>query len=167
MKHLLSLVLLLALAATAQAQISFGVGGGPTVPAGHYNDIFDHGFHVQGLVDFSLPLLPVGVRATAGYQRFEGTLTQNQFIGTLNGRVGIPSPFVSVYFTGGPSVHVFSFDTVLGEREMETYSGFNFGAGASAGVPFLFDVFLEIKYFQMFTEGDNAQFVPITVGIIF
>lgn len=172
MKKLLLPLLLLGFVTTAQAQVSFGIGGGPTFPTGDVTGDYDTGFHLRGNLNFSVPLLPVGVRVTGAYQSMGidaliADASEQQYIGTLDAMLMTPSPLLKFYAVGGPSVHIVSFDTDLGDSDSETYAGFNIGVGVQGSLPFVPNAFAEIRFFQVFNDGDDRQYIPVTVGINF
>lgn len=169
MKTSFFVLFLLTFTTQAWGQASFGIGVGPTLPVGDSGERLDSGFHVQGLLEFGIPLLPLGVQASATYQQMQGALLDNhQIYGSLNGRIGLPGLLFSVYFTGGPSVHYEWFENGLGKTEGATFPGLNFGIGARVTL-LVVDVFAEGRYYQVYRDkpSGNLQFVPITVGFIF
>src|SRR5688572_16326086 len=65
------LILGLMTASTLEAQmarpVQFGIGAGLTIPGGEVEgvevgDVFDNGYHVQGMLAFKAPMFPVGLR---------------------------------------------------------------------------------------------------------
>jgi hypothetical protein len=164
----------------ADAQIRFGVKAGPSFPMGEELTEFveaSTGWHVGGLVDVGLPLLPVGGRLEALYQR----LPSDHFghhetvAGIANARLGIPGfgllP-VRPYLIGG----VGFYGTRLGEDvahgpgadhgsdDFDVDIGFNAGVGVSLGLAIL-NAFAEARIHVL---PDHQQlFVPLSIGIRF
>jgi hypothetical protein len=56
--------------ATAEAQIGYGVAAGLSVPTGDFGKVADAGYHLTGLVTFSAPLAPVGLRVEGSFSEF-------------------------------------------------------------------------------------------------
>jgi len=91
----------------------------------------------------------------------------------------LPLPIVNPYLTGGVGLASFS----VGETKVlsngapvaggttpavpgKTKPSINIGAGVDLDLPGL-SLFLEAKYFWVFTEGDKVKFLPISLGITF
>lgn len=167
------LVFALFTAVPAQAQlpgISVGFAGGPTFPTGDLGEVADPGFHLQGVAELSLPLLPIGLRVNADFHQMSSPVGGNsrQLFANLNGKVEVPLvPFLlSGYFTGGPGIYHSRFSgDVSGFGGSATNPGVNFGAGVQLGI-ILVDFFLEARYHHVLGD-DGPSFVPLTFGIMF
>jgi hypothetical protein len=171
--------LLLVGASTADAQfaspIRFNVNAGASLPVGTLSDdIVDGGggaelgFHVGAGLELRPPLMPVGLRFDGAYDRlgiqdFDAawsiwSLTANAVV----------SPMASpLYFIGG--IGFYGSDITgddAGDVDSETDFGFNLGAGLSLPLTG-FSAFIEGRWHNVNTEGDNLQFIPITFGIRF
>jgi len=175
MRPLLCLLFLAAMAIPASAQfpgISFGIGGGPTLATGQLGDVVDTGFHVQGVGELSIPLLPIGVRATADYNRLAGSIVNyNQFSGTVNGKVGLPliPVLLSPYATAGIGIYHGSFsDPVPGALfdQNTTEVGANVGIGIELNLLVL-SAYAEARIHNLFGSGPSGNVVPLTIGITF
>ena len=57
-------------AATAQAQIGYGVAAGLSAPRADFGSVADAGYHLTGLMTFSAPLAPVGLRVEGSFSEF-------------------------------------------------------------------------------------------------
>lgn len=174
--------------AVAQSPVSFGLGGGITLPTGDTKKAFDEsGYHVQGMLGFGLPMLPVGLRMDLGYHAFngqvrEGAFTtkvdQRLFIGNLNGIVKVPGMVVAApYLIGGIGLYNNGGDISAGElgREKikaETDFGLNIGGGIKFNLAG-FSTFLEARYHYIMDKDKNdpdsfnSTYIPITFGIMF
>jgi hypothetical protein len=104
----------------------------------------------------------------------------NIFSTNVNAKfVLLPLPIVNPYLTGGVGLASLS----VGEGKVllngapvagstipavpgETKPSINIGAGVDLDLPGL-SLFLEAKYFWVFTEGDKVKFLPISLGITF
>ena len=51
--------------------VSFGLGGGVTVPVDDASDAFDNGINGHGFVRFNLPVLPIQPRLDFSFQQFD------------------------------------------------------------------------------------------------
>jgi opacity protein-like surface antigen len=125
-----------------------------------------------------LPLVPVGVRLDAAYDRFgfdrtpvgaAGTATGAQQIvsGTVNATVHLPAalPLLSPYAIGGLGPYRLSCSGVA-SCESETRMGWNAGVGIRFGL-LLIHGFAEARYHYVPATGGSVQYVPITVGLLF
>jgi hypothetical protein len=175
----LAVSLLFVSASTADAQfaspIRFNVHAGAALPVGTLADnsagggSAELGFRVGAGLELRAPLMPVGVRFDGAYDRMgiEGAdaawtiwnLTANAVV----------SPMASpLYFIGG--VGFYSTDItggdVIGNPDAQSDFGFNLGAGFSLPLTG-FSTFVEARWHNINTEGDNIQYVPIVFGIRF
>jgi hypothetical protein len=169
--------LLFVSAGTADAQFSspirFNVHAGAAVPVGTLADnslgggAAELGFRVGAGLELRPAFSPVGLRFDGAYDRMgiEGTNLNWTFWSiTAN---GVLSPTASpLYFIGG--LGFYSTD-VTGEgvdSPSESDIGFNIGAGLS--VPLTgFSSFIEARWHNINTEGDNISYIPIVFGIRF
>jgi hypothetical protein len=158
----------------------FSLGGGVGVPLGDFDDAAKLGWHGLAAVSFVPEGWPVGIQIDGSYQQFslddevfpgfDGL--KNRFImGTGNVVFKFKTSEESTfrpYLIGGGGVYNSKVtgsddpDDVLpgGETKFGVNggAGFDFKAG-SAGL------FVEGRFHNVFTEGSNTQFIPITVGI--
>jgi opacity protein-like surface antigen len=96
---------------------------------------------------------------------------------SINGKMSIlPLPIITPYLTGGVGLAWLARDeiktSIAGTPGATTPSSrqsgknsLNIGAGVDLRIGV--ELFLEVKYVWMFTEGENSTFVPLTVGITF
>lgn len=150
--------------------ISFGISGGPSFPTGHFAEEAQTGYHVQGSLGLSLPLLPVGVRADLLWQDFQddnaGAFTQ--VAGLLNATAGLSLLVARPYVIAGAGlVHDRAPEgTHIGHThaaEKETVFGFNAGAGVEFPFVGLTGV-VEARYLD---AGEERRSIPVSVGIRF
>lgn len=171
--------LLLVSASTVDAQfaspIRFNVNAGAAVPVGTLADnsisggSANMGFHVGAGLELRAPLMPIGLRFDGAYDRMgiEGA-DAAWTIWNLTGNA-VLSPMASpLYFIGG--IGFYGTDItgsgVVGDVPAETDFGFNLGAGLS--VPLTgFSSFIEARWHNVNTPGDNIQYIPIVFGIRF
>jgi hypothetical protein len=166
-------------APAAHAQgAEFALGGGVGVPLGDFDDGAKLGWHGLAAISFVPNGWPVGIQFDGSYQQYgledAGGFTglKNRFImGTGNIVFKFKTSEESTfrpYLIGGPGIYNSKVTAdsdpgdVLGGGE--TDFGFNAGAGfdfkaGGAGL------FIEGRFHNVFTEGSNTQFIPITLGI--
>jgi hypothetical protein len=170
-----SLLLVGARAADAQfaSPIRFNVNAGAALPVGNFSDVnggaAQTGFRVGAGLELHAPLMPVGVRFDGAYDRMgiEGA-DANWSIWSLTANA-VLSPMASpLYFIGG--IGYYSTDItgndVLGNPSAQSDVGFNLGAGLSLPLTG-FSTFIEARWNNINTEGDNVQYIPIVFGIRF
>lgn len=161
----------------AQQTYYVGFGGGVSVPVGSTSDFLDVGPHGT----FSFSWIPagsrgLGVQLDAMYQHISGDtdalggLDINQQL--LNANLSLLYRFpvgdvvrIHPYVIGGGGIYNFdATGTDAGDVNSETKFGLAIGAGIDGQVSPQFTVFAETRYHNVWTEGDNFQLVPVTVG---
>ena len=169
---------LFASAAQAQTPVSFGLGGGVTLPLGDFGDAAKTGFHGTGLVEFQPASLPVGIRLDGTYHRigfsdlqedFAGEGNFQMITGTLNGVYTFqtsPDSKFHPYIIAGAGVYNFKANFEDFDDDSETKFGINGGAGFNMGMGSA-SIFVEGRFHNVFTEGSSTNFVPITLGVRF
>jgi hypothetical protein len=168
---------LLVSASTAHAQgAEFSLGGGIDNPLGDFNDAAKLGFHGLAGVSFVPEGSPVGIQVDGNYSQFKDDTPLDvkfqMIYGTANAvykfKTSEESQF-RPYLIGGGGVYNFKVkgdDVPTGFDDSQTKFGINVGAGfdvkaGSAGL------FIEGRFHDVFTSGNNTQFIPITVGVRF
>jgi hypothetical protein len=161
---------LLALNQPAEAQVSIGVAGGPSTPVGSLGDLVRPGLHAGVVLDVGLPLIPLGARGEAMFQRLPGGGGMDDFDQvwvTANGRFDVlPLPLLGAYVTGGVGLYSSTFNAqhgVTGDRVTST--GVNAGVGADINM-LMVRPFIEVRYHRVLTDPARA-FLPITFGVYF
>jgi hypothetical protein len=162
--------------AAAQTPVSFGVGGGVTIPTGSSSDAFGTGWHGMALVRFKPAASPVGFQIDGMYQRLgtedpapEGNLQ------VINGTANVVFSFpvseetrFRPYLIGGLGYYNSKIKFDVGpDSESESDFGFNAGAGFDVGFGGG-TFFVEGRFHNVFvSEADDFKFIPITAGIRF
>lgn len=186
--RLLGLTAALAMPAvlTAQASsdkpVSFGVSGGLSLPMGDLGDGAESGFAVAGHVYFK----PAGItalrfRGDVSYDRWgvERRLTGGVVDANLRALGVVANAIFDVassntstvkpYLLGG--VGLFNAKATASAGSLSaSESDTNLGVQVGGGLTFQlsgFSTFLEAKYVNAFTEGDNSTWIPITFGVRF
>ena len=186
MKRIVSVVLaagatLAISAATANAQVAIGVGGGVAIPIGAFSDAnkgaAKTGWHGLANIGYDLPS-GLGVRGDFYYGQHSikgvpsGVSAKWKLAGGLGnvlysfGSPGGAHPYIigSVGFmdlkatasSGGASASASETKVTFGGG-----AGIKFKAGSNASI------FVEGRYLTINTSGENANFIPITVGVSF
>ncbi len=158
-------------ATTASAQsVTFGAGGGITIPTGDFKTAAKTGWHALGFIGYAMPS-GLGFRGEAfyGQNTFKATSSVK---GKLAGGLGSvsyafgTSSGVKPYVIG--SAGVFNVK-VAGTGGSASETKFAFGGGAGIKLPVGSDgnVFLESRYLSAQTSGGSTNFIPITLGVSF
>jgi opacity protein-like surface antigen len=166
-------IALCALGASAQpvaAQWSLGIGGGATFPLGRFEESSSIGWHGLATIGWSTLMQPIGVRVDAHHHRFTakvGGPGQAVTSATLNLSYRLPmtnSP-LSPYIIGGGGAYRFEC-TGGTDCGSDTRIGWNAGLGtkfASLGLR----GFVEARWQAVNSDGGNARFVPLSLGLTF
>ena len=160
-------------AAQAQNPVSFGIAAGASIPMGDLGDGVKTGFHGMATLGFTPAMLPFGMRIDGMYNQL--SLKDEQGDGNfrilganVNAILSIPSTLTSPYLIGG--VGMYNSKVSSDDIDLETDGETDFGINVGIGIKFNlsgFGTFGEIRYHNIFTEGDSRQFLPITFGIMF
>ena len=175
------LVSVVATAQVANAQgAEFSLGAGASLPLSNFKDVAKTGYHGLVGVSFAPSSFPLGIQIDGQYHRLKqkasvGDRTNQIIMGTANliykFKTSEDSKF-RPYLIGGGGIYNFklvSGSDVAGPGvgntgNTATKFGFNAGAGfdiKAGGVGF----FAEGRFHDVFTNGPNTKFIPITVGI--
>lgn len=185
MRHLtMGVVALLATAALSAtpanaqgegAAIDFAIGGGVSVPTGDFDDAAKLGWHGTAAVRILPRTVPVGFQVDGNFARLSDESAfdlQSQLIyGTGNVLYKFQTSEATrfqPYLIGGGGAYNLDVkgDDVPAGVDAET----KFGINAGAGFDFAFGsaaLFLEGRFHNVFTEGSDLQFIPLTVGVRF
>ena len=171
----------LAAARVASAQgAEFSLGAGASVPLSNFGDVAKTGYHGLVGISFAPASFPLGIQIDGQYHRLKqdaniGNRTNQIIMGTGNliykFKTSEDSKF-RPYLIAGAGIYNFklvSGDNVAGPGVGNTGNtatdfGLNAGAGfdiKAGGVGF----FAEGRFHDVFTDGPNTKFIPITVGI--
>lgn len=165
--------LVAAVSTTAEAQEAskgLGVYGGIALPMGDFGDAAELGFLVGG--QYSIPLQnALGVRINADWNRFGLPDDVDGNWSLLGAMVNLTynietSTALKPYLLGGLGFYQYTLDIDgLGSSD-DSGLGFNIGAGYNfmAGGR---NLFAEIRYVSISTDGDALTMLPVTIGIRF
>ena len=195
----LALGLLLVAPARAQSQIdqlgsnhiiSFGIGGGVSVPVSDAKDAFKNGFAGHGFARLNLRQLPVAPRVDVTFQRFDikkvtttgglpptpaPTGTNDVLAGLANFQLYLlhSGPIRPYVVAGVGAYHVTENSGAAGGKTSNTNFGVNGGAGVVFKLGSLVSAFIEGRVDNVYTSDqgaitkDQIQVVPVTFGLVF
>lgn len=162
---------------SGQGLIAAGFGGGLSMPTGALGDVANTGWRALGTVAVGVPLVPVGLRLDASYDRFgyqkaligasgSETGSQSVFAGTVNGTLRLsPLPLITPYAIAGFGPYHRSCSGPA-SCTSATHVGYNAGVGVRFGA-LLIHGFAEVRYHYVSMPGGSVQYVPVTVGLLF
>jgi hypothetical protein len=158
----------------------FSLGGGVTMPLGDFGDVASTGFHGLAAVGFQPANLPIGFQIDGMYQRFGVEDAPDDFDGNtqvIQGTANVVYTFTTAeastfhpYLIGGVGLYNSKatgddFEALVGDE-----SSTDFGVNAGAGFDFQagsVGLFVEGRFHNVFSDGSDGTFIPITVGIRF
>ena len=158
----------------------FSLGGGVGVPLGDFDDAAKLGWHGIAAISFVPNGWPVGIQIDGSYQQF--SLDDAAFPGfdglknrLIMGTGNIVFKFKSSeesrfrpYLIGGGGVYNSKVTGSDDPGDVLPGGETKFGVNAGAGFDFKAGgagLFVEGRFHNVFTEGSNTQFIPITLGI--
>jgi opacity protein-like surface antigen len=167
-------------APVAMAQgAEFSLGGGLGIPLGDFDDAVKLGWMGLAGVSFVPNGSPVGIQVDGQFQQYKidgsSSLKDRIIMGTANAVFKFKTSEETrfrPYLIGGGGVYnlkttgtddlggIIDTDNSTTKFGLNAGAGFDFKAG-SAGL------FIEARFHDVFTEGSDVQFVPITVGVRF
>ena len=154
--------------ASAQS-VTFGVGGGVTIPTGDFNTAAKLGWHGLGQLGYSLPS-GLGIRADFFYgeNKFDGVTGKAKLAGGLG---NISYDFktaggVTPYIIGGAGAFNVK-GSGPGGSASETKFAFAGGGGLKFKAGSDSHFYVESRYVSVQTSGSSTGFIPISAGISF
>ncbi len=166
-----ALTLLALPVATSHAQLGYGVAAGLSAPTGDFGKSVDAGYHLTGIVTFSAPLAPVGLRVEGSFNEFnyKSTILANAKARLLSGTANVvfSSPgILGPYLIGGLGMYNASTSCSGCNYGSTSKVGFNGGAGFKFGLSG-FAAFLEARYHHVATSPGSTAFIPVSFGVTF
>jgi Outer membrane protein beta-barrel domain len=151
----------------------FSVGGGVAAPLGTYDEVVKIGWQGTAGLSFHAGSIPIGIRVDGTFAQFTDEtpldIKSQLIFGTANAVYRFPSSAAArlrPYLIGGIGVYNSKASGDDAPEGSATEAGINLGAGfdmAAGGA----GLFVEARWHNMFLEGDNLKFLPITLGIRF
>jgi hypothetical protein len=170
----------------------WGLGGGGAFPDDNLTDGFDTGWNASLFAGWRLADLPWGIRLDAQYNQLAGETfgavrvdDASVWSGMLDATFDVPTAAArsaGLYLLGGIGVHrLDDFDLdeedfdidgdgEIDEPEFLTESSTNFGVNAGLGFRFPVggaNLYLEGRWVNIYTEGTNSRYFPVTLGFMF
>ena len=173
---------------TRRGSFYFGLGGGPNVPTGSAEDIYKAGFNVTVPLGWQPMNSPFGLRLDLGYSRFNGRSAgdnglsaqpddPNIWSATMNATLDLfrfgDNRRGALYLVGGGGVFRFTdfnnFDSSDNDPESSLKGDPVTKAGLTGGAGLAFPIggtslFVESRYTNAYTDGDNVKWVPVVIG---
>jgi hypothetical protein len=178
----LAVAMLLGAPALRAQGAEFALGGGVGLPLGDFDDDAKLGWHGLAAISFVPEGWPVGIQFDGSYQQF--SLDEERFPGFsglktrfIMGTGNIVFKFKTSeestfrpYLLGG--VGVYNGKTTADDDPGDVLGGGETDFGINAGAGFDFKaggagLFIEGRFHNVFSEGANTRFIPITLGIRF
>jgi hypothetical protein len=161
-------------AAPASAQVvkplHFGIAGGATMPMGDVGDAVKMGYHATGIVTFSMPAMPVSLRADVSYNRNswkDGVAGNvNGIWATANAQYTLPGVAIRPYLLAGVGMYRTGGEIDGTKLDATNDLGINGGAGVRFNLGGL-SSFAEARLHNVFTEGSASRWVPVSFGFMF
>jgi hypothetical protein len=152
-----------------QAQASFGIAAGATLPMGDASDAHNMGYHATLSLGIKPPLAPIGLRVEGMFNSLQykdafpviGGESLRVLALTANGTYTL---IPAAYVIGG--IGMYNSKVAVDGAESSTDFGFNVGAGIN--IPLTgFGTYVEARYHHIPVDGGSFQMFPISVGIRF
>jgi len=153
----------------------FSLGGGVSIPSGNFDDFAKLGWHGMAAVSYTPQTVPVGFQLDGNFSRLSDESPLDIKSQLIYGTGNVVYKFKTSedtrfrpYLIGGGGVY--NLDVKGDDVGIGTESVTKFGINAGAGFDFKAGsagVFVEGRFHNVFTEGDNTNFIPITVGVRF
>ncbi|WP_309669576.1 outer membrane beta-barrel protein [Gemmatimonas sp.] len=164
-----------AMVSAQSSAVGFGVSGGLAVPTGDLGDRVDAGYSIAGHV-FLKPASTKNLRfrgdvsyASFDYKNIDASSRSLGFVG--NALLDLStSGGVKPYVLGGLGAFNGKTSTQLGSAAVVSTSSTDVGIQVGGGLNFQlsgFSTFLEVKYVNVFADGNSTGYIPITFGVRF
>ena len=168
-----SCIVSLLASAPLQAQgAEFSLGGGLAVPLGTYDDIAKVGWQGTAALSF-LSRSAFGARIDGMYARFSTETADDIQSQLIHGTANVVYRFqgsrttrLRPYLIGGGGIYNLKAVGDDAPEGSSTDLGINLGAGFDIGAGGA-RLFMEARWHNVFLEGGNIKFLPITLGIRF
>ena len=152
---------------------SVSLGGGLNVPLGTFDDIVKIGWQASAAVTFASRNSPLGIQVDGSFSKLADEtpldIKSQQVYGTANVvyrfHTAEGAPY-RPYLIGGGGI----YNSKTTGSDAPAGSSTKFGINVGAGFDFSLGgagLFVETRFHDIFTEGPNVKFLPITLGIRF
>jgi hypothetical protein len=155
--------------AQAQRRTSVGFAAGASIPVGDLGDGVSTGFHVLGTLTVSgTASSPLGFRVDGMYNSLSGKNSGPDVnVWTVNGNLVYAFPggmTATPYIIAGAGWYNSKADEDGAESSSDL--GINAGIGARFALSG-FSTFAEVRFHNIFSDPNSAQFIPLTFGVLF
>ncbi len=152
-------------ASSVQAQTSFSVAAGATMPIGSTGDGSDMGYHATVGLGIKPPLAPIGFRGEVMFSQMESKLFDNIGSRMVAGIANVTYTVVpTAYLIGGLGMYNGSCSGSACPAGAESSNDFGFNIGGGLNIPLTgLGVFIEARLHII----DDTKILPISVGIKF
>lgn len=165
---------LLLWAGTLAAQgTGFSLGGGVAIPLGTYDEAVKIGWQGTAAMTFVPGGSPVAIQIDGNYSQFSDETPLDVKSQVMYGTASAVYRFSSSegtrfrpYLIGGAGVYHSKTSGSDAPDGSTTKPGINLGGGFDFGTGGA-SLFLEGRWHNVFLEGDNLKFLPITLGVRF
>lgn len=153
------------------------VGGGLSLPLSDFGDAASTGWHGLAGVSFTPADFPIGIQVDGMFQRFGFDDVPDNFDANfqiIHGTANAVYRFqvseatkVRPYLIGGVGLYN---SKATGDDVTDDSSETDFGLNGGAGFDFMagaVDIFVEGRFHNVFSDPDNTNFIPISVGVRF
>jgi len=160
--------------------MTLGVGGGASIPLGSTSDALKTGWDGTVVFQYKPATSPVGFQIDGMYQQLKASdsakvidaLADKSEIWSGTGNVVFwfstsAETKVRPYLIGGGGIYNVKAKDTDGTSASETKFGINVGAGFDFDLQPKFGLFLEGRFHDVFVEGSDVKFIPITAGLRF
>jgi hypothetical protein len=155
----------------------FALGGGIGFPLGSFDDAAGTGWHGLAAISFVPNGAPVGIQFDGQYQQYSmngpSSLKERFLMGTGNLVFKFKTSDQSTfrpYLIGGGGVYNFKTTGSADPGDIIQGGTTKFGINLGAGFDFKAGgagLFIESRFHDVFTSGENLKFLPVTIGIRF
>lgn len=156
------------LSAQSYKPVSLGIAAGAAIPVGDLSDRWNTGFNGTVGLGLSSVGTPIGLRFEAMYNKFFGRDDVGNppdirvIGGTANLVYSLPGQGIRPYLIGGGGYYG------VKREDLESQNKFGLNGGIGAMFPLSgFNTYAEARFHHVFTDGNSAQFIPVTFGILF
>jgi Outer membrane protein beta-barrel domain len=155
-------------ASSVQAQTSFSVAAGATMPIGDTGDGMSPGYHATVGLGIKPPLAPIGARIEGMFNSNElkpaAADASARIMGLIANATFAAMP--TAYVIGGLGFYNMGCSGCGVGFESENKVGFNVGGGLNIPLTGL-GVFVEARLHIINTDGGSTKILPVSVGIKF
>lgn len=178
----LSLTIATTANAQAQAMPHFGISAGASIPESTFGESVNTGYNVNGMINMSVPLSPIGFRGEVGLNHFDlSNSPAGGNVRVINGTLNVvmtPSAVMTAkpyliaglgaYRVKGSFAPALGGDVFSSNGSNTTRMGFNGGIGLMFGLGPIGSI-LEARYVTVngTDGGGSLTYIPITFGVTF